>query len=93
LDETAEAAAVREVKEESGVECKITHYMGSFPLASRGQLCLTYAAKYISGEPKADDDVEDVQWFNINGELPIYGSIAKQVVERFSLHAGAELVP
>lgn len=91
LGENAEAAAQREVKEESGVECEITHYMGSFPLVSRGQLCLTFAAKYLSGEAQADDDVEDVQWFDIDADLPVNGSIAKQVIDSFRCKKGAKI--
>lgn len=91
LGESAEAAAVREVLEESAVKCCITHYMGSFTLASRGQLCFTFAARYLGGEPHADDDVEDVRWFDQNEELPVVGSIAKQVIERFLGGQGAAL--
>ena len=91
LGETAEAAAVREVQEESGVVCEITHYMGSFPLVSRGQLCFTFAARYLSGEPQAADDVEDVQWFDKNAELPVFGSIARRVIDLFRSDSGARL--
>lgn len=93
MGETAEAAAAREVKEESGVDCAVTHYMGSFQLAARGQLCLTFAARYLSGEPQADDDVEDVRWFGSDAVLPIQGSIAKEVVARFLNGQGAKLNP
>lgn len=92
LGETAEAAAAREVHEESGVECDITHYMGSFPLVNRGQLCFTFAAQYLTGEPQAADDVEDVQWFCLDEELPVFGSIAKQVVDLFKANKGARLL-
>lgn len=91
MGETAEAAATREVKEESGVDCAVTHYMGSFPLPARSQLCLTFAARYLGGEAQADDDVEDVRWFAEGIPLPIQGSIAKEVVARFQSGQGAKL--
>lgn len=91
MNETAEEAAQREVLEESGVTCAITHYMGSFPLQTRGQLCFTFAASYISGNACAADDVEDVRWFSLHGELPVYGNIALQVIESFRTDRGARL--
>lgn len=90
MGETAEAAAAREVKEESGVDCMVTHYMGSFTLPARSQLCLTFAARYLGGEAQADDDVEDVRWFAQSSPLPIQGSIAKEVVARFLNGQGAK---
>lgn len=65
LGESAEQTAQREVLEESGVKCNVTHYMGSFSLEGRQQLCLTFAAQYQTGEVEAADDVEDVRWFDI----------------------------
>lgn len=91
LGESAEEAARREVKEESGVECAITHYLGSFHLATRQQLCMTFAARYISGEAQADDDVEEVRWFSQDDDLPVYGAIAVDMIQRFRQGAGARM--
>ncbi len=89
--ETAEQAALREVKEESHLGCKLTHYMGSFPTQNGKQLCLTYAAEYQGGEPIADDDVEEVRWFRLSEELPVQGAIAREVIQRFKNGKGCKL--
>lgn len=89
MGETAEQAAVREVREESGVDCVITHYLGSFALPARNQLCLTFAARYLQGEAIAADDVEDVRWFEQTTDLPVQGSIAREVIARWRLGQGA----
>lgn len=89
--ESAEQAALREVKEESHVECRLTHYMGSFATQNGKQLCLTYAAEYQGGQPVADDDVEEVRWFQLADELPVQGAIAKEVIQRFKDGQGSRL--
>lgn len=91
MGETAEQAAAREVQEESGVDCVVTHYMGSFALPARGQICLTFSAQYKSGAAVADDDVEEVRWFDQADELPVQGSIAKEVIARWLQGQGAAL--
>lgn len=90
MGESAEQAAAREVKEESSVDCQITHYMGSFGLPARSQICFTFAAKYLAGEAKADDDVEEVRWFQQDEQLPVQGSIAKEVITRWRQGQGAQ---
>lgn len=91
LGESAEEAARREVMEESGVDCVITHYLGSFQLATRQQLCITFAARYLSGEARANDDVEEVRWFDQNEDLPVYGSIAIDMIQSFRQGTGAQI--
>ncbi len=91
LGESAEEAARREVKEESGVDCVITHYLGSFQLERRQQLCITFAARYLNGEAKADDDVEEVHWFDQNEDLPVYGAIAIDMIQSFRQGTGAQI--
>ncbi|MGE5653625.1 MAG: NUDIX domain-containing protein [Bacillota bacterium] len=92
LGESAEEAAVREVKEESGVDCVITHYLGSFQLERRQQICITFAARYLRGVAKADDDVEEVRWFDQEAELPVFGAIAVDMIQRFRQGAGAQIL-
>lgn len=89
--ESPEQAAEREAAEEAGVRCRATHYLGSYYLEKRRQLCLTFAARYLDGEAAAADDVEEVRWFNVAEEIPLVGWIAAAVVEKWRSGKGARL--
>lgn len=71
-------AAVREVFEETGVDCKITRLVGVattdpavYPNGDRAQyLDVIMAASYVGGEAKVNDDENlEVGWF-VLGQLP-----------------------
>lgn len=63
--ERATDAALRELGEETGVEAEITGLLdvidGLFP--GRHYLLVDYAARWVSGEPRAGDDAAEVRWF------------------------------
>ncbi|MDO8504789.1 MAG: NUDIX domain-containing protein, partial [Candidatus Liptonbacteria bacterium] len=68
-DPSLEAACRREVGEETGVEIDGMEYVGSFRIDDwryRGRedkmLSAFFAATYIFGHPKAEDDIEEVRW-------------------------------
>ncbi len=58
--ERAVDAALRELREETGVEAEITGLIdvvdGLFPEAGRHYVLIDYAARWVSGEPVAGDD-------------------------------------
>jgi 8-oxo-dGTP diphosphatase len=58
--ERAVDAALRELREETGVEAEITGLLdvvdGIFPEAGRHYVLIDYAARWLSGEPAAGDD-------------------------------------
>lgn len=58
--ERAMDAALRELREETGIEAEITGLIdvvdGVFPEAGRHYVLIDYAARWISGEPVAGDD-------------------------------------
>jgi len=58
--ERAMDAALRELREETGVEAEITGLIdvvdGLFPEAGRHYVLIDYAARWLSGEPVAGDD-------------------------------------
>ena len=73
-DETPPQAAVREAKEEIGVEVALEYLVGSYHLRGGGKIDnfeFIYKAHIISGEPHiADvDEVLGLEWFGPN-ELP-----------------------
>jgi 8-oxo-dGTP diphosphatase len=63
--ERAADAALRELREETGVEAELTGLLdvidGLFP--PRHYLLVDYAAHWLSGEPRAGDDAADARWF------------------------------
>lgn len=75
LNETSEAAVIREVKEELGVDIVITSFLGfmeHFPVSEEGKkqhwVASNFLAKIISGEPKnmEPEKCEEVRWFPIS---------------------------
>lgn len=67
--ETGEEAAMREMKEETGLEAAVEAYLGSMwdMYAGRPTLALMYVMKVLSNqEPKAADDVSELKWFSFD---------------------------
>lgn len=64
--ERAVDAALRELREETGVEATITGLIdvvdGLFPEAGRHYVLIDYAAQWISGEPVAGDDAMEARF-------------------------------
>ena len=64
--ERAVDAALRELREETGVEAEITGLIdvvdGLFPEAARHYVLIDYAARWVSGEPVAGDDAMEARF-------------------------------
>jgi len=64
--ERAVDAALRELREETGVEAEITGLIdvvdGLFPEAGRHYVLVDYAALWVSGEPVAGDDAIEARF-------------------------------
>ncbi len=64
--ERAIEAALREVREETGVEARITRLVdvvdGLFPEAGRHYVLIDYAAEWVAGEPVAGDDAVEARF-------------------------------
>lgn len=64
--ERAADAALRELREETGVEARITGLLdvvdGIFPDAGRHYVLIDYAAEWLSGEPVAGDDALEARF-------------------------------
>ena len=64
--EGAQAAALRELKEETGVQAELTGLLavvdGVFPAADKHYVLVDYAARWVSGEPVAGDDAVEARF-------------------------------
>lgn len=60
--ERAEDAAVREVKEETGLDVEIVRYMGTHVFAPRPeQIVIAFHCRVLGGTPCAGDDVDEIE--------------------------------
>ena len=70
LGETTREAALRELKEETGVEAKLLGLIDVIDTVREDEdgrvqyhyTLVDFAAEWIAGEPVADDDVSDARW-------------------------------
>lgn len=67
--ENVEDTVVREVKEETGLTINNLKYLGSDIVPSAELLMLTFMADYVDGEITKSDEVEWVDWSNIEDAL------------------------
>ena len=68
--ERSTEAALRELREETGVEAEITGLLdvvdGLFPEAGRHYVLIDYAARWLSGEPAAGDDALEARFVGLD---------------------------
>lgn len=81
--ETVQEAAVRELREETGVAAEAMSYIENLDLLLRDgdglirahYLLVGVACRYVSGNPVAADDARDARWFSVDqittGDLPM----------------------
>jgi NAD+ diphosphatase len=63
--ESLEEAVIREVREESGIECYDPRFVASQPWPFPASLMLGFEARSDGGEPQTlDGELEDVRWFS-----------------------------
>jgi 8-oxo-dGTP diphosphatase len=73
FDEDFLTAAIREVKEETGLDVEILsilNVVSNLLSPSLHTLAIILLAKVVAGEPCAGDDLETLEWFPFSGRLP-----------------------
>ena len=95
--ETSEAAALRELVEETGVEAELLGLIDVVDgimtsretgAVTRHYIMVDYAARWLSGEPVAGDDAADARFFSLEEALAIIEwdvtrKVVQEAVDRF----------
>jgi NAD+ diphosphatase len=92
--ESAEAAVVREIREEVGIEVKNITYFGTQAWPFPNSLMIGFTAEYDSGDIQPDGlEIEDAKWFSVENlpELPGKISIARKLIDNFLKEEGLEV--
>ena len=94
LGETLQAAAEREIFEETGVVIRAGDPVLVFESIEKDQrgvveyhyVIVDLAADYISGEPRAGDDAADARWIGEDGleRLPVNPATRRLLAEKFN---------
>jgi 8-oxo-dGTP diphosphatase len=91
--ERLEAAALRELREETGVEAEILGLAavvdGLFPDGERHYVLVDYAARWITGEPQAGDDAVEARFWPLGeiGGLGLWSETARVIGQAARLAA------
>ena len=91
--EQAVEAALRELREETGVEAEITGLLdvvdGIFLDAGRHYVLIDYAARWLSGEPTAGDDAVEARFVGLEEAEALVGWDETRRVIRMAVAARA----
>jgi 8-oxo-dGTP diphosphatase len=72
LGEKVEDAVKRELREETSLDIEPTDILGVYSDPSRDprghRISITFIARIISGEGKASDDAESIEWLPVNDQ-------------------------
>jgi 8-oxo-dGTP pyrophosphatase MutT (NUDIX family) len=72
--ETFETAAVREVREETGMSAEIRRFIGSTHYTHRKgkpKIVAYYLMEYLGGDFVANDEVDDLQWVSLDAAVEL----------------------
>jgi len=72
IGEKVEDAVKRELREETSLEIELTDILGVYSDPARDprghRISVTFIARIISGEAKAADDAESIEWLPLNDQ-------------------------
>jgi len=82
--ESLEECAIREVREETGIEIRNVRYVGSQNWPFPSQLMAGFVAEYAGGEIRVEPaELEDARWFPVDAlpSIPPMRSIARYIID------------
>jgi NAD+ diphosphatase len=86
IGETLEEAAVREIREEAGIEVKNLRYVRSQPWPFPDSLMVGFLANWADGEARPDGvEIDHLGWYTADDlpEMPMRGSIARFMIDTY----------
>ncbi|MNE04411.1 8-oxo-dGTP diphosphatase [compost metagenome] len=91
-------AALRELREETGVEAELIGLVdvvdGLFPEAERHYVLIDYAARWVSGEPVAGDDAAEAIFFPFEKALAMVDwDETRRIIRLARRMADGEVIP
>ncbi len=84
--ETLEEAAVREIREEAGIEIRDLRYRRSQPWPFPDSLMVAFTAEWAGGEARADgEEIVELRWCAPDElpDIPPPGSVARSLIDDF----------
>jgi ADP-ribose pyrophosphatase YjhB (NUDIX family) len=85
--ETMRSAAAREAREETGLEVSAGELLQASdwddPLSGKKGIALHFAATALSGEPRAADDLAELEWFRFDALPEMAFPSDVQVIKKY----------
>ena len=86
-EEAVEDAVVRELKEETNLNCAVDSLVGVYSRPNRDPrghtVSVVFAMKVLSGKARSGDDAAEVRWFPLDQKLPELAFDHTQIVRDF----------
>jgi len=86
VNETMEQAALRELREETGLDAERGHFIGCFYQNSiyyGGVIIFGYRIETVRGEPTAGDDMQELRYYSFDSLPPIAFESHRRLIELF----------
>jgi len=81
--ETAEETAIREIREEVGLDVSELEILGTYVIRSRDLLMIGFKAETKGVNIRKSQELEEAEWFRLDEPLPLHpSSISAQIAER-----------
>ena len=87
--ETLEEAAVREIREEVGIEVRDLRYFASQPWPYPNNLMIAFTAEHAAGDIRADQtEIAEAHWFTADALPPIPSriSVSRRLIDAWRAH-------
>ena len=86
-NECVEDAVLREIKEETSLDCSIRKLVGVYSKPGRDPrghvVSVVFSLKIVTGAPKSGDDAAGLKWFPLDGFLPQLAFDHNEIIEDF----------
>ena len=81
--ETAEETAIREIREEVGLDVSELKILGTYTIRSRDLLMIGFRAETKGTKIRKSQELEEAEWFRLDEPLPLHHSaISAQIATR-----------